>query len=182
MRCTGYTLTPLSLHVTSNKCFTNCVQPVCMGIGPMSQERLSNIADELFDSVKREVCEETGLAQHELMSPIFLGMARRTVNCRVVSCFHISCRLSSSDVMARYVDGVVQDRFESAGLTCVPCDRVVAGDLPGKIPGCHLGAIELYRELILSRKTTAQPPPPPSAPPSGSASCALFSFCFGPSS
>ena len=77
------------------------------------------VAAELYESMLREVVEETGLRRGELSRLRMLGIARRRANHRPVMVFMVDCALCADAVIARYAQGAdgaggdaVTDRFE----------------------------------------------------------------------
>ena len=126
-------------------------------------------ADELFDSIRREVCEETGASAASLGAPMLLGFARRVENHRPVMAFVVPCAASAREIVAeRYARAA--DRFESRALFALPIAALRDGgdaldaaladaaarqpDGAGagarwRMPGCHEGVLELWRRYRL---------------------------------
>ena len=64
-----------------------------------------DIAKELFDSMIREVVEETGIPQNNLGNVLCIGFTRRVLNHRPDIIFYIPCNISSDEVKAMYAAG-----------------------------------------------------------------------------
>lgn len=79
--------------------------------------RGSRIVDELFSSISREVCEETGLLAEELSEPLLIGIGRRRFNHRSVMVFSIKCTLTADQVSIRYARTKIPALAHSQSLT-----------------------------------------------------------------
>ncbi|KAK9734877.1 hypothetical protein RND81_04G169000 [Saponaria officinalis] len=102
------------------------------------------IAKEMFDSIVREVVEETGVPIESLSEPVFIGVSRRELNVRPTAFFFLKCVLRSDEVQKLY--GSAQDGFESTQLHSVSKDELES--MVWKMPGCHHGGCALYRLMV----------------------------------
>lgn len=110
---------------------------------------------ELWDSVLREVIEETGVPRDALCEPLCLGLSRRIVNHRPVATFVVQCSLPAAHVVELYRSGMVQDRDESTGIFTLPREDFVRQALAEANPlgmvGCQIGGVMVYREHLRLR-------------------------------
>jgi 8-oxo-dGTP pyrophosphatase MutT (NUDIX family) len=111
------------------------------------------VAHELWDSMIREVIEETGIPRDVLGRPECIGFTRRVQNYRPDIIFFISCNLTSNHVHQLYADGP-EHKSESTELMTM--DRLefvkqVIQDDSIHMPGCHRGGVELYRQYLAHR-------------------------------
>lgn len=107
-------------------------------------ELQKRVAQEMFDSIIREVVEETGVPAESLCDPVFIGISRRELNVRPTAFFFMKCALQSKEIQKLY--GSAQDGFESTQLHAVSKDEL--GKLTSKMPGCHHGGFALYKLMI----------------------------------
>uniref|UniRef100_A0A7C8Z3I0 Nudix hydrolase domain-containing protein n=1 Tax=Opuntia streptacantha TaxID=393608 RepID=A0A7C8Z3I0_OPUST len=106
------------------------------------------VAQEMFDSIIREVVEETGVPAESLKNPVFIGISRRELNVRPTAFFFMKCTLQSSEIQKLYASA--QDGFESTQLYAVSEDELA--NLTSKMPGCHHGGFALYKLMIETQK------------------------------
>lgn len=97
--------------------------------------------DELFDSMIREIFEETGLTREQLGDLYYIGITRRTTNFRPVMAFFIRTLLSEAEISHLY-EGA-PDAFETTRIFCVS----VSDCTQMNMPGCHQGVLHLFRNL-----------------------------------
>ncbi|KAL9235230.1 hypothetical protein vseg_010009 [Gypsophila vaccaria] len=107
------------------------------------------VAQEMFDSIIREVVEETGVPAESLCEPVLIGVSRRELNVRPTAFFFLKCILQSDEVQKLY--GSAQDGFESTQLHAVSKDELES--LAWKMPGCHHGGYALYRLMVEAAKS-----------------------------
>nr|GMD61360.1 nudix hydrolase 9 [Ipomoea batatas] len=99
------------------------------------------VSQEMFDSIVREVVEETGVPAVNLSSPVFIGVSRRVLNVRPTAFFFIKCNLQSKEIQHLYCNA--EDSFESTQLQAVSMSDLES--MGNKMPGCHRGGLELYK-------------------------------------
>nr|GMD67147.1 nudix hydrolase 9 [Ipomoea batatas] len=99
------------------------------------------VSQEMFDSIVREVVEETGVPAVNLSSPVFIGVSRRVLNVRPTAFFFIKCNLQSNEIQHLYCNA--EDSFESTQLQAVSMSDLES--MGNKMPGCHRGGLELYK-------------------------------------
>ena len=109
-----------------------------------------NIRDELWDSMIREVVEETGIPREALGKTLCIGFTRRVQNHRPDIIFFVECTLSADEVRRLYANGP-EHKSESTDLITV--DRMefitqVIKEDSIHMPGCHRGGVELYRQFV----------------------------------
>ncbi|GAB4824345.1 Nudix hydrolase 9 [Ancistrocladus abbreviatus] len=102
------------------------------------------VAQEMFDSIIREVVEEIGVPAKSLCDPVFIGISRRELNVRPTAFFFIKCTLQSKEIQELYSGA--QDGFESTQLYAVSRDELEKMVL--KMPGCHQGGFALYKLMV----------------------------------
>ncbi|KNA13597.1 hypothetical protein SOVF_115240 [Spinacia oleracea] len=118
-------------------------------VGIMSYHNLDSgslrkrVSLEMFDSIIREVVEETGVPTISLSKPVFIGISRRELNVRPTAFFFMKCSLQAKEIEKLY--GSAQDGFESTQLCAVSKDELE--NVAWKMPGCHHGGFALYREM-----------------------------------
>lgn len=105
-----------------------------------------NICGELWDSMVREVVEETGIPREALGEVLCIGFTRRSLNYRPDIIFFIKCTLASDEVHRLYAEGP-EHKSESTEL--ITMDRMefmkqVIKEDSINMPGCHRGGVELY--------------------------------------
>ncbi|RAL46122.1 hypothetical protein DM860_006276 [Cuscuta australis] len=98
-------------------------------------------SQEMFDSISREVVEETGVPAANLSTPIFIGISQRVLNVRPTAFFFIKCNLPAKEIQDMYSGA--EDSFESTQLQAVSMSELES--LASKMPGCHRGGLELYK-------------------------------------
>ena len=108
------------------------------------------ICHELFDSMVREVVEETGIPACKLGTVRCIGFTERIVNKRPQIIFHIQCLITANAVHQLYAKGP-EHKYESTEL--ITMDRgdfikKVLDDNSINMPGCHRGGVDLYRDYI----------------------------------
>lgn len=112
-----------------------------------------DVAYELFDSMIREVVEETGIPKDKLLNLTCIGFSRRVQNHRPDIVFHITCDLTSEQVRQYYAAGP-EHKSESTELILMHrselIEQVIVEDAIN-MPGCHRGAVELYRQYLLEK-------------------------------
>lgn len=106
------------------------------------------VAQEMFDSIIREVVEETGVPAESLQNAVFIGISRRELNVRPTAFFFMKCTLQSNEIQKLYASA--QDGFESTQLYAVSKDELE--NLTSKMPGCHHGGFVLYKLMIEAQK------------------------------
>ncbi|KAL5581098.1 hypothetical protein UlMin_013540 [Ulmus minor] len=106
------------------------------------------IAEEMFDSIIREVIEETGVPATFLGKPVFIGISRRELNVRPAAFFFIKCNLDSKEIQKLY--STAEDGFESTQLYTV--SMIELEDMASKMPGCHQGGFALYKLMVEAQK------------------------------
>ncbi|CAH9073025.1 unnamed protein product [Cuscuta europaea] len=99
------------------------------------------VSQEMFDSIVREVVEETGVPAANLSAPIFIGVSQRLMNVRPTAFFFIKCNLQAKEIQNLYSDA--EDSFESTQLLMVSMSNLESMEY--KMPGCHRGGLELYK-------------------------------------
>ncbi|XP_062081919.1 nudix hydrolase 9 [Humulus lupulus] len=102
------------------------------------------VSQEMFDSIIREVVEETGVPVTSLCQPVFIGISRRELNVRPAAFFFIKCALGSNEVRELYSSA--QDGFESTQLYTV--SMMELENMTSKMPGCHHGGYALYKLMV----------------------------------
>ncbi|XP_043714913.1 nudix hydrolase 9 isoform X1 [Telopea speciosissima] len=102
------------------------------------------VSQEMFDSIIREVVEETGVPAPSLSNPVFIGISRRELNVRPTAFFFIRCNLESGEIQQLYCNA--QDGYESTQLYFVT--RGELENLTSKMPGCHAGGYALYALML----------------------------------
>ncbi|XP_021720941.1 nudix hydrolase 9-like isoform X1 [Chenopodium quinoa] len=108
----------------------------------LDPESLSRrVSMEMFDSIVREVVEETGVPAISLSNPVFIGISRRELNVRPTAFFFMKCSLQSKDIEKLYSSA--QDGFESTQLCTISKDELES--VAWKMPGCHHGGLALYK-------------------------------------
>ncbi|XP_074295122.1 nudix hydrolase 9 isoform X2 [Silene latifolia] len=107
------------------------------------------VVEEMFDSIIREVVEETGVPTESLCKPVFIGISRRELNVRPTAFFFMKCSLQSEEVQKLY--GSAQDSFESTQLHTVSKDELE--NMAWKMPGCHHGGYALFRLMVDATKS-----------------------------
>eukprot|EP00898_Chlorokybus_atmophyticus_P001791 jgi/Chlat1/2612/Chrsp178S02456 len=95
---------------------------------------------EMYDSIVREVEEESGVDGKHLSAPLFIGISRRCLHARPTMMFKFKCVLTSEEVIETYHSAV--DKFESTSLCAVPKRELWAK--AALMPGCHRGGAWLY--------------------------------------
>ncbi|EXC35080.1 Nudix hydrolase 9 [Morus notabilis] len=102
------------------------------------------VSQEMFDSILREVVEETGVPARFLCEPVFIGVSRRELNVRPTAFFFIKCTLESEEIQKLYSNA--QDGFESTHLYAVSMTELE--NMTSKMPGCHHGGFALYKLMV----------------------------------
>ncbi|KAK6246998.1 hypothetical protein QUC31_018563 [Theobroma cacao] len=102
------------------------------------------VAQEMFDSIIREVVEEIGVPTTSLSDPLFIGISRRVLNVRPAIFFFIKCSLQSKEIQQLYSNA--QDGYESTQLYTVSMIELERMAL--KMPGCHQGGFALYKLMV----------------------------------
>lgn len=108
------------------------------------------VAEEMFDSIIREVIEETGVPATSLGKPVFIGISRRELNVRPAAFFFIKCNIDSKEIKKLY--STAEDGFESTQLYTV--SMIELEDMASKMPGCHQGGFALYKLMVEAQKDT----------------------------
>ncbi|CAH2065239.1 unnamed protein product [Thlaspi arvense] len=126
-------------------------EPMSVGIDSHQLEKdgevlNKKVTQEMFESITREVVEETGIPASSLSPPLFIGISRRELNVRPAMFFFIKCSHHSDDIQRLYPDA--EDGFESTQLHTVSMDELKT--MTSRMPGCHHGGFALY-ELMLQR-------------------------------
>ncbi|XP_010541391.1 PREDICTED: nudix hydrolase 9 isoform X2 [Tarenaya hassleriana] len=107
------------------------------------------VAQEMFDSIIREVVEETGAPPSSLSSPLFMGISSRELNVRPAAFFFIKCSLNSEEIQRLYTSA--EDGYESTQLHTVSLTELEK--MTSLMPGCHHGGFALFK-LMLERHTS----------------------------
>ncbi|CAH8356544.1 unnamed protein product [Eruca vesicaria subsp. sativa] len=97
-------------------------EPMAVGIDSHQLEKdgevlKKKVTQEMFDSITREVVEETGIPSSSLSTPLFIGISRRELNVRPAMFFFIKCSHHSDDIPRLYSSA--EDGFESTQLHTV---------------------------------------------------------------
>ncbi|GMN24388.1 hypothetical protein TIFTF001_000547 [Ficus carica] len=106
------------------------------------------VSQEMFDSIIREVVEETGVPATSLSEPVFIGVSRRELNVRPAAFFFIKCTLESDEIQKLYSNA--QDGFESTQIYTVSMTELE--NMTSKMPGCHHGGFALYKLMVEAQK------------------------------
>ncbi|GMG98221.1 hypothetical protein Nepgr_000061 [Nepenthes gracilis] len=106
------------------------------------------VAQEMFNSIIREVVEEIGLPEKSLCDPVFIGVSQRKLNVRPTAFFFIKCTLQSKEIQELYCGA--QDGFESTQFYAVSRDDLE--NMAKKMPGCHQGGFSLYKLMVEALK------------------------------
>ncbi|PON66983.1 Dihydroneopterin triphosphate diphosphatase [Parasponia andersonii] len=106
------------------------------------------VSQEMFDSIIREVVEETGVPATSLCKPVFIGISRRELNVRPAAFFFMKCTLESNEIQQLY--SCAQDGFESTQLYTVSV--IELENMTSKMPGCHHGGFTLYKLMVEAQK------------------------------
>ncbi|CAF1708809.1 nudix hydrolase 9 [Brassica napus] len=130
-------------------------EPMSVGIDSHQLEKdgeglNKKVTQEMFDSITREVVEETGIPASSLSSPLFIGISRRELNVRPAMFFFIKCSHHSDDIPRLYSSA--EDAFESTQLHTVSLE--VLKTMTSRMPGCHHGGFALYELLLQRLKST----------------------------
>ncbi|GAB2286027.1 Nudix hydrolase 9 [Dionaea muscipula] len=112
-----------------------------------SESMNKKVAQEMFDSIIREVVEEIGVPAKSLSDPVFIGISRRELNVRPTAFFFIKCSLHSNKVQELYCSA--QDGFESTQLYAVSWNDLE--NMSQMMPGCHEGGLALYKLMAEAR-------------------------------
>lgn len=105
---------------------------------------------ELFDSMIREIVEETGIPRDKLEALQCIGFSRRVQNHRPDIVFHVCCNLTSEEVQQFYSVGP-EHKYESTELIMMQRNELVKQvihDDAINMPGCHRGAVDLFRQYL----------------------------------
>ncbi|KAF8052874.1 hypothetical protein N665_1495s0005 [Sinapis alba] len=126
-------------------------EPMSVGIDSHQLEKdgevlNEKVTQEMFDSITREVVEETGIPASSLSPPLFIGISQRELNVRPAMFFFIKCSRHSDDIQRLYSSA--EDGFESTQLHTVSLEELKT--MTSRMPGCHHGGFALY-ELMLQR-------------------------------
>ncbi|CAN8255005.1 unnamed protein product [Cochlearia groenlandica] len=103
---------------------------------------------EMFDSITREVVEETGIPASSLSLPLFIGISRRELNVRPAMFFFIKCSHHSDEIPKLYSNA--EDGFESTQLHTVSMEELKT--MTSRMPGCHHGGFALYELMLATSK------------------------------
>ncbi|EFJ37819.1 hypothetical protein SELMODRAFT_163872 [Selaginella moellendorffii] len=114
-----------------------------LGHSDHSKKLNNKIADEMFEGIVREVCEETGIPASSLSEAELIGISRRSVNVRPTAFFFMKCRLTSSVISEHYTRAA--DSFESTKLCFVNREELI--DKSNEMPGCHEGGAVIFTKI-----------------------------------
>ncbi|CAN7022156.1 unnamed protein product [Brassica rapa subsp. trilocularis] len=112
------------------------------------------VTREMFDSITREIVEETGIPASSLSTPLFIGISRRELNVRPAMFFFIKCNHHSDDIPGLYSSA--EDGFESTQLHTVSMEELKT--MTSRMPGCHHGGFALYELMLQRLKSTNETP------------------------
>ncbi|XP_018434024.1 nudix hydrolase 9 [Raphanus sativus] len=112
------------------------------------------VSQEMFDSITREVVEETGIPASSLSTPLFIGISRRELNVRPAMFFFIKCSHHSDDIPRLYSSA--EDGFESTQLHTVSLEELKT--MASRMPGCHHGGFALYQLMLQRLESTNETP------------------------
>ncbi|KAJ0248321.1 Nudix hydrolase 9 [Hirschfeldia incana] len=134
-------------------------EPMSVGIDSHQLEKdgevlNKKVSQEMFDSITREVVEETGIPPSSLSPPLFIGISRRELNVRPAMFFFIKCSHHSDDIQRLYSSA--EDGFESTQLHTVSLEELKT--MATRMPGCHHGGFALYELMLQRLKSTNQTP------------------------
>ncbi|KAF2577447.1 hypothetical protein F2Q68_00005374 [Brassica cretica] len=134
-------------------------EPMSVGIDSHQLEKDGDalnkkVTQEMFDSITREVVEETGIPASSLSTPLFIGISRRELNVRPAMFFFIKCSHHSDDIPRLYSSA--EDAFESTQLHTVSLEELKT--MTSRMPGCHQGGFALYELLLQRLKSTNETP------------------------
>ncbi|KAF3544695.1 hypothetical protein DY000_02008212 [Brassica cretica] len=134
-------------------------EPMSVGIDSHQLEKDGDalnkkVTQEMFDSITREVVEETGIPASSLSTPLFIGISRRELNVRPAMFFFIKCSHHSDDIPRLYSSA--EDAFESTQLHTVSLEELKT--MTSRMPGCHHGGFALYELLLQRLKSTNETP------------------------
>lgn len=137
---------PETLGIKSLEEWKKSSEPVVKDIVKWKKD----ILIELFDSMIREIVEETGIPNDKLMELKCIGFSRRVQNHRPDIVFHVCCNLTSEEVQQFYAAGP-EHKSESTELILMQCTELikkVIHDDAVNMPGCHRGAVDLFRQYM----------------------------------
>ncbi|CAF2085596.1 hypothetical protein YC2023_071233 [Brassica napus] len=134
-------------------------EPMSVGIDSHQLEKDGDVLNkkvtrEMFDSITREVVEETGIPASSLSTPLFIGISRRELNVRPAMFFFIKCNHHSDDIPGLYSSA--EDGFESTQLHTVSMEELKT--MTSRMPGCHHGGFALYELMLQRLKSTNETP------------------------
>ena len=109
------------------------------------------VTEELYDSMLREITEETGLPRCQLGKPRFIGAARRKENVRPGLFFHVDADVTAEEARAAFKNR--EDKFEALSLDLVAVEDLPAmcGEGARVMPGCHAGCVKLFEMCLWER-------------------------------
>ncbi|KAL0713648.1 hypothetical protein Bca4012_020626 [Brassica carinata] len=134
-------------------------EPMSVGIDSRQLEKdgevlNKKVTQEMFDSITREVVEETGIPASSLSPPLFIGISRRELNVRPAMFFFIKCSHHSDDIPRLYSSA--EDGFESTQLHTVSLEELKT--MASRMPGCHHGGFALYERMLQRLKSINETP------------------------
>ncbi|EFH70431.1 hypothetical protein ARALYDRAFT_891797 [Arabidopsis lyrata subsp. lyrata] len=121
-------------------------EPMAIGIDSHQLEKdgevlNKKVTQEMFDSITREVVEETGIPASSLEG---------VENARPAMFFFIRCSHHSDDIQKLYSSA--EDGFESTQLHTVSMDELKT--MTSRMPGCHHGGFGLYELMLQGLKNS----------------------------
>lgn len=118
--------------------------------------RDDGVAQELFASAVREVCDELGLVPAHLSVDrlVCIGIVRRIVHHRPVMFFHVPVQLTAAAVRDAWSRRAGADAFETVDFDAVPLAQA-RPDVPRRMDGCHCGGLALFALFDERRKADA---------------------------
>ena len=104
------------------------------------------VTEELYDSMLREVHEETGLPR-AVQWPSLHRRRPTPRECPQRALLPLEARVTAAQATVAFKDR--QDRFEALGCTaCVEELPALVGDGTRVMPGCHIGAAKLFEYVL----------------------------------
>ena len=111
---------------------------------------------ELYESIVREVVEETAVPAQALAPPLCLGLTRRRLHHRPVMIFLIECSLTAAAIAEAYASAAGVHE-ESTSILLLEREELLRRVLEEEdatlpVPGCQRGGLELLRRFLEVRK------------------------------
>ncbi|XP_064603387.1 uridine diphosphate glucose pyrophosphatase NUDT22-like [Liolophura sinensis] len=117
----------------------------------------SDVCNEVFDSILREVRDEVNIPLCDLDDPKLIGVARNTTSAGRPSLeFLVSCHLSAAEVAEGYHRGTQPEAEESTTIRLIPHTVALTlqesdKDLWSKLAPSAKGCLTLYRTVLSAR-------------------------------